>query len=348
MKKVKAFFNKLPIGDSVFEIETYFPFYVFFKNYDVEVVNCPEEADVIFEFVRHGGKSCLNLKNKKVVMVSGENIYMKRIFFNWLERAMRFPFGNKKKYKVMDKLDSIIPAKIQKIPISYFFPEYVKFVKQVKKGRKNAYVIWCNGESRNKRIYNYPLILSNFHERLHKLVKKGDGIDPKKRKKFCAFAVSSNSARERVHFFRKLSRYKKVDSFGKVMHNTEVPKDDHWMNNDQLFSDYKFGICFENCFADDFVTEKIMNVMLSGAIPIYRGPKNSKKYFNSKSYIDYDDYGSDEKMIEKIIELDNDDEKYIEYSKRPWYHENKMPNLLKQKEEELTRFYEEVFDDIAG
>lgn len=344
MKKVKAFFNKTPPKDSVWDLRKNFPFYVLFQNFNVEVVKSPCEADIIFEFVRHGGMSCLDMEDKKIVVVSAENLFMKRIFFNWVERGLRFIYGNKKKYKVMDELDDIIPHWIQKLPISYFFPSYVKFVKGIDK-RKNAYVIWCNGYSKNKKIYNYPIFLADFHDKMSQLVKRGKVPDFSKRK-FCAFVVSSNSSRERVHFFKELSKYKKIDSYGKVMNNAKIKNEDYWQSNPKLFSNYKFVICFENCFVDDFITEKLPNVMLSGAIPIYRGPESTKKYFDSSSYIDYDNYGSDEKMIEKIIELDNDDEKYREFLKRPWYHNNKLPGMFKEKEKELVKFYEDMFDDI--
>ena len=39
---------------------------------------------------------------------------------------------------------------------------------------------------------------------------------------------------------------------------------------------YRFVVAFENDAADGYMTEKIVNAMLAGAIPIYAGPKVEK------------------------------------------------------------------------
>ncbi|GAI04719.1 unnamed protein product, partial [marine sediment metagenome] len=83
-----------------------------------------------------------------------------------------------------------------------------------------------------------------------------------------------------------------------------------------------------------------------GAIPIFHGPQNTKDYFDTSSFINYDDYSSYEKMIEKIIELDQDDEKYKQFLKRPFFYKNKVPKEFKEKEEELIKFYKNIFSGI--
>ncbi len=343
-RKIKVFFNGLPKND--FDLKNYFPFAVLFKNFNVEIVKSYLEAEVIFEATALGGKDYLDDKNKTIIVFSGENLFMKRNFFNWLERGVRLIVGNEKKYKVMDRLDKIIPSWIQKIPISSFFPEYIRFVKKINQ-RKNCYAILCNKDLKSKKILTYPLFLADFHHRMSELIKKKNKINIKD-KKFCAFAVSSNSARERILFFKKLSKYKKIDSFGKAMNNMGPEFIGHWKKNDELFSQYKFIICFENCFVDDFITEKITNAMLSGGIPIYHGPLNTKEYFDTTSFINYDDFGSYEKMIKKIIELDQDDKKYINFLKRPWFYNNKIPKEFKEKERELVKFYKKIFEKLPA
>jgi hypothetical protein len=170
-------------------------------------------------------------------------------------------------------------------------------------------------------------------------------LDISHRKKFCAFIVSSNSGRERVRFFKKLSQYKKVDSYGKVMNNVSIDKlPAHWHNNKNIFKNYKFVICFENSTDKDYITEKITNVMFGGAIPIYRGAPNIGDYFNKKSFINYDDYGSYEKMIEKIIELDNDDYKYLEMLKEPWLTPKNW-EIISSMKKKLYLFYNRIISE---
>ena len=65
----------------------------------------------------------------------------------------------------------------------------------------------------------------------------------------------------------------------------------NYLSNSALFKKYRFVICFENSFADEYITEKLPNVMFSGGIPIYRGAPNIGKYFNTESFINFENYG---------------------------------------------------------
>jgi hypothetical protein len=52
-------------------------------------------------------------------------------------------------------------------------------------------------------------------------------------------------------------------------------------------------------------------------IILYWGNNLIDKELNTNSFINWYDYGSDEKMIEKIIELDNNDKLYLEMLNQP-------------------------------
>ena len=62
---------------------------------------------------------------------------------------------------------------------------------------------------------------------------------------------------------------------------------------------------FENSITDGYITEKIFNVFASGSIPIYNGAPNITNFVNSESFILYKNH------IKDIIELDQNDDKYI-------------------------------------
>ena len=58
-------------------------------------------------------------------------------------------------------------------------------------------------------------------------------------------------------------------------------------------SQYKFNICFENsCNYDDYITEKILDSLIAGSIPIYYGAPNISDYIPKECYIDYRDFDS--------------------------------------------------------
>ena len=103
-----------------------------------------------------------------------------------------------------------------------------------------------------------------------------------------------------------------------------------YLKNSEIFKKYKFVICFENSFEENWITEKILNVMVAGAIPIYRGAPNIQEYFNNESFINYEDYRNYDKMIQKIIELDNNSAKYKDLLSVPFLSKENIQNINKK------------------
>jgi hypothetical protein len=327
----------------------FFPIKVLRENFKVEFVDLLDEADVIFEMAgRETDYSFLKKKNKKLVLISSEDLFFKKNLFSFIESFLHKILKDKK-YIAMDKLDLIIPKIISSFPIIYFFPKHLKFLKGISKRKvRNSYAIIQN-EILGKNIFIIPYFLNLFYYKISSLIKKSVISDKElKKKKFCAFIVSSNSSRERVDFFKRLSKYKKIDSYGRVRNNMgeQIFKNSWHTSHYKILKNYKFVICFENNFSKEYITEKLPNAMFSGAIPIYRGAPNVGDYFNTKSFINYEDYGSYEKMIEKIIELDKYDNKYKEFIRLPWFKENKIPKRIKNKEKELIEFYKRILGDL--
>ena len=327
--------------------EKFFPIRVLKDNFDVEFVENVEEADVICENCTRGSNyNFLDEKEKTIILFSAEDLFKKRDIFNLIESFFHKIGFKERKWEIMDKIDSIIPHFISSIPIMYFLSKHLKFIKIIIKGKvKNAYAIVQN-DLKGENIFVLPCFFYTLYYQLPKLIKKNHE-NLKNREKFCAFIVSSNSSRERVKFFKKLSKYKKVDSYGKVQNNMgDQIFGKRWSTNVDLYKNYKFVICFENNFAKRYICEKLHNTMFSGAIPIYRGAPDIGDYFNTKSFINYDDYGSYDKMIKKIIELDKDDKKYMKIANEPWFVDNKIPKIFKEKGKELIEFYRKILNGI--
>lgn len=150
--------------------------------------------------------------------------------------------------------------------------------------------------------------------------------------KFCCFVVRNPIGWERLEFFDLLNSYKKVDSLGRVKRNVNfsiVPYRPYSndFNNQYLrhLSTYKFMICFEHEYQPYFLTEKLYNAMRAGVIPIYFGTNECLKVFNSESFIfvEYKNTVDEQReefrrAMEKVIELDQDDEKYQQMLNQPY------------------------------
>jgi hypothetical protein len=83
--------------------------------------------------------------------------------------------------------------------------------------------------------------------------------------------------------------------------------------------------------------------MLVNSIPIYWGNPHVGDDFNTKSFINIKDFGSLDEAIQYIIELDNDDEKYLALATQPWFNENKIAE--KYSEESLLDFFDFIVED---
>ena len=158
-------------------------------------------------------------------------------------------------------------------------------------------------------------------------------------RKFCSFVVSNGKGAHpiRDEFFKELCKYKIVDSAGKHLNNMGGA---YLEDKRSFISDYKFNIAFENSRVDGYTTEKIMEPMAVNSIPIYWGNPSIAKDFNTKSFINLNDFGSMKECIDYIIELDNNDDLYIEKLKQSWFDEKR--NYCDYKER-IWDFFEVIF-----
>lgn len=80
----------------------------------------------------------------------------------------------------------------------------------------------------------------------------------------------------------------------------------------EIYKKYKFVISIENKLDYGYNTEKLINPIIAGSIPIYWGDPEIFYYINKKRVIYALDFKSYEALLKKIIEIDNDDELYQE------------------------------------
>lgn len=157
-------------------------------------------------------------------------------------------------------------------------------------------------------------------------------------RKFCSIVVSniklSNPIRER--FFRLLSEYKQVDSGGRQWNNVGGSVQD----KQEFISNYKFNIAFENSAVRGYTTEKIMDAMTANTLPIYWGNPWIGKDFNERSFINVNAFSSLEEAVQRIVELDTNDEQYLNIMKEPWVEDLSIFNWENKLKVFLTNIIE--------
>ena len=181
-------------------------------------------------------------------------------------------------------------------------------------------------------IINVPLFISylycnNFLDKCYNKPKREEVP-----KKFCCWMVSNPNCNERNNIFFMLNQYKKVDSVGTQFNNTGFLLTAQYGSKEffDFISQYKFVICAENSDMEQYITEKIFHGYLSNTIPIYWGTKYCKTIFNPNSFVYLEDttYQSYMKVLEKVIQIDNNDELYLSMINSPVFIDNKLPNEL--------------------
>jgi hypothetical protein len=142
-----------------------------------------------------------------------------------------------------------------------------------------------------------------------------------RKRKFCAFLVSNPLCRTRNDFFHRLSRYKPVDSGGRVLNTLGYRVTDKW----GFLADYKFTIAFENVSWPGYTTEKIADPMLVDSLPIYWGDPLVGRDFDTRSFLSAHDSAALDDLVDRVIAVDRDPDLHLRLLSRPWYHGNRVP-----------------------
>jgi hypothetical protein len=205
-------------------------------------------------------------------------------------------------------------------------------------------------DPRNYRLPLWALVLNWFDrpyrdERDQAYLHNLDDFLNKKpipKTKYCSF-IASKPMGKRLEFVPKLYQYKPIDCGGRLYNNVPlVPGRGDQIYKIDFLKDYKFNIAFENSTHAGYCTEKIINSMFAGCIPIYWGDPLVTNDFNKNSFINWNDYQDDNLFIQKIIEIDRNTKLYNEMINEPWFNEGKIPDFVLP--ESVLTFFEKIIN----
>ena len=168
---------------------------------------------------------------------------------------------------------------------------------------------------------------------------------------FCNF-LYSHAQEPRDSFFHLLSRYKHVDSSGPHLNNTGIRSSREAKNWYDLSIDmkrgYKFSIAMENNSCIGYTTEKIVTSLQAHTIPIYWGDPAVADYINPKAFINCGDYSSFDEVIDRVREIDNNDELWLDMVTQPWQTDEQYAKTI-QEAEDYNSFIRSIFSqDIVA
>lgn len=169
---------------------------------------------------------------------------------------------------------------------------------------------------------------------------------------YCA----SRKTKSRKDFFERfiliINKPEEVVCFGKDNSYNCVVKqlEKKQPSNYSLVENYhkcKFVMCFENCILDGYLTEKILTVFVSGAIPIYWGDHNyAKSIFNPKSFICVNDFGTFEECINYIISMSEEEIQIMK--NEPMFVNNVVPDVFNIESSFFDEFRTQVREMVLN
>ena len=198
------------------------------------------------------------------------------------------------------------------------------------------------------RYYRFPIYLNSIFYRKDELEQAKDVDwtknasltlqDIKNKTDFCSFVYSNYRGEKARHaLFQTLSTYKTVNAGGAYLNNVGGP-----IANKLAFeAKHKFSIACENSSRSGYTTEKIIGSFMSNTIPIYWGDPDIGKQFNEKRFINCHAYKNFEEVLERIKQIDADDELYLSIVNEPIANDDY--NFLEVKNE-LDAFLQNIFD----
>jgi hypothetical protein len=186
------------------------------------------------------------------------------------------------------------------------------------------------GEKNNNNIINLPLfVYYNYCFNIDNLfdnIPKPITIVPEKN--ICVIVTNGHDSEGRNYFFEKLERIIPIDYAGEYKNNIPrincEPCSPEFIN---FVSQYKFIITMENSKNETYITEKILHGFTANIIPVYWGSDYITEYFNEERFINVKDFNEETiyNTIKKMIEILNDNNKFLEIVNKPIYKNNVIP-----------------------
>jgi hypothetical protein len=102
-------------------------------------------------------------------------------------------------------------------------------------------------------------------------------------------------------------------------------------------------MCFENARSEGYTTEKIVNAMRNGCVPIYWGDPLIHLDLNPRSFINVASFSSDLDVLDHIEQVADDDALRKKYLEEPFFLENKPPAIFDMQR--IRSFFQRLIEE---
>ena len=165
------------------------------------------------------------------------------------------------------------------------------------------------------RNYRLPLYVIYDYDNHHRNVPNTSIInrtpsDLLAKKEFCSFVVKNGGCKKRNEWFQILNSYKGVASGGPLFNNIGyvLPRGEQSVQAKlEFLNSYKFNLCFENAKSAGYHTEKLLHAWSMGAVPLYFGDESVNEEFNSKCFVNLNDFSSLDEFCDYVMQMTDEE-----------------------------------------
>ena len=261
-------------------------------------------------------------------------------FLNLFEKVYGEPCekGNNVESEVLCEFDMLIDCS-SLVKTKQWKHTYLFSGESTLKCNKNDYTCVLWGERNHKNVVNVPLFVpyiytNNFVNTLE--TKKEINIVPKN--DVCVI-ISNSRGKERTEFLNELEKHFNVCYAGGYKNNIGGALKPHYNTKEyhSFVNQFKFIISMENSREDTYITEKLINGLLSNIIPVYWGSNKVYDYINQYRFLNLKDIHNANEVIETMKFLKNNTSEWLKMVNT---------NIFPNNENKLERTIENVASDI--
>lgn len=196
----------------------------------------------------------------------------------------------------------------------------VYFMKNVGEGKDKYYHLAVDYRSFNNRWHISRPLFDNIHYFLNLSKSNFGNLDKFMMRSNSIVYIQRVSYDYRQYLVKEMMKYYPIDSYGNDLNNHVWPKNISTKNKKELLKKYKFCLAIENSVIlwkkgtkfeatevnNDYITEKLIDCLNTGCIPIYFGPRNVNEFLpHPDSIINLSSFSSIQNLTSYIKRINN-------------------------------------------